>query len=100
MAMFSIFRLNLPVASGTVIPNFFMPSEQLEQSMRALRFSATSNTPSQQPTNLLLREASYKKPIAAEFSQKSQILDAKVKGQVPIPMQEADRIARIFASRF
>ena len=85
--------------TSATLPNFFMPSEQLEESMRALRLGA-SNTSSH---SKLLAYSQHtgnnqctKENLTEKFAKRKQYYKDKKDGRPPISHSEVDRIARIF----
>jgi hypothetical protein len=111
--------LNAITHTKLSLPNFFMPTQQLEHSMRALRLGArlshshpTSLLDNQPQSKLLQRSYRNKilhsngsesnagtREIVSQFSQKQTIYKAKNKQQPPLSATEIDRIARIFSSK-
>ena len=94
--------------SVRTIPNFFLPTEQLEQSMRALRLAARSHPalPGREDapgskSRLLSRSAGRTTAgsggMAEEFAKRKLVY--KERGDPPISNNEAQRIARIFSSK-
>lgn len=85
--------------TSAMLPNFFMPSEQLEESMRALRLG-TSNTSSH---SKLLAYSQHtrnnqctKENLTEKFAKRKQYYKDKKDERPPISHSEVDRIARIF----
>lgn len=93
-------------AKDVTMPNFFMPTKELENSMRALRLGAKLGYPygltSSLPQSKLL-ERTYnqgqdgKEGILNQYSRREVIYKAKQDMQPPLSSIEIDRIARIFS---
>lgn len=97
-------------ANLSYFPNFFMPREQLEHSMRALRLNSklshsyAASDFKQGQSKLLQRTCEVTRNTGAsktvsQYSQKQVKYKAKKDGQPPIPSAEIERIARIFTSK-
>ena len=84
--------------STATLPNFFMPSEQLEESMRALRLGSSNNTGSSN-SKLLARSSSQqtKGNFIEKFAKSKQVYKARKDERPPISNSEVDRIAKIFS---
>lgn len=86
------------------LPNFFMPSEQLAESMRALRLGSLyhNNSSSQSKllahSNHLKTDQHTKGKLHEMFVKREPVHNARRDEQPPISNSEADRIARIFNS--
>lgn len=83
------------------LPNFFMPTEQLEESMRILRLGMQSNS-SRSHSKLLSRshylDIAAKGNLTEVFAKREPIYMARNGVRPPISNSEAERIARIFNS--
>ncbi|XP_068718257.1 C2 domain-containing protein 3-like isoform X2 [Montipora capricornis] len=83
------------------LPNFFMPTEQLEESMRVLRLGMQSNS-SRSHSKLLSRshylDIPAKGNLTEVFAKREPIYMARNGVRPPISNSEAERIARIFNS--
>lgn len=102
---------NDSVLKATTLPNFFMPTQQLENSMRALRLGAKLGYPhtltNSLPKSKLLERTSRSKDddengsegIFNQYSRKKVLYKAKQDLQPPLSSIEIDRIARIFSSK-
>ncbi|XP_048589193.1 C2 domain-containing protein 3 isoform X3 [Nematostella vectensis] len=105
-----------PSAAGDIaslLPNFFMPTRQLEQSMRALRLDAKLGRPysvsgkgSPPPRSKLLARAANAleggegiEGVSREFARRKVRYKAKKDECPPLSSFDADRIARIFSSK-
>ncbi|XP_031563486.1 C2 domain-containing protein 3-like [Actinia tenebrosa] len=86
-------------------PNFFMPREQLEHSMRALRLNSrhsfAASDLKQGQSKLLQRTSEVSRNTGAsetisQYSKKQVMYKAKKDGQPPLSSAEIERIARIF----
>lgn len=105
----STFHSTVPAVPA--LPNFFLPTEQLEQSMRAVRLAASLGTAvpryvdTMSKSKLLSRTGLMNKPgsgttdIAEEFAKRKLVYAARKGTDPPISSVEAQRIARIFASK-
>jgi len=86
------------------LPNFFMPSEQLAESMRALRLGSSRQKANSLQSKLLDRSSHLKSDqqtkgkITERFAKREPVYKASRDGRPPISDSEADRIARIFNS--
>ena len=86
------------------LPNFFMPSEQLAESMRALRLSSSYHNTSTSQSKLLARsnhlktDQQTKGKLHEIFAKREPVHKARRDERPPISNSEADRIARIFNS--
>lgn len=86
------------------LPNFFMPSEQLAESMRALRLGFSHHNTSSSQSKLLARSNHLQSvqqtrgKLTERFAEREPVYKARRDKKPPISMSEADRIARIFNS--
>ena len=86
------------------LPNFFMPSEQLAESMRALRLGLSHHNTSSSQSKLLARSNHLQSvqqtrgKLTERFVEREPVYKARRNKKPPISMSEADRIARIFNS--
>ena len=85
--------------TSATLPNFFMPSEQLEESMRALRLGSSTTS---SHSKLLARskhlrsKQQAKDNLTEKFSKRQPLYKARKDERPPISNSEVDRIARIF----
>lgn len=90
--------------TSATLPNFFMPSEQLAESMKALRLGSSHHKASSSHSKLLARskqlqrDQQTKGKLADRFAKREPVYKARRDERPPISSTEADRIARIFNS--
>lgn len=87
--------------TNAMLPNFFMPSEQLEESMRALRLgSSTNNSHSKllSRSKYLKSDHRTKRNLTEKFAKRQPVYKARRDERPPISNSEVDRIAKIFNS--
>ena len=86
------------------LPNYFMPSEQLAESMRALRLGFSHHNTGSSQSKLLARSNHLQSvqqtrgKLTERFAEREPVYKARRDKKPPISMSEADRIARIFNS--
>lgn len=93
----SAYPTSYPHTSTATLPNFFMPSEQLEESMRALRLGTSNNN---SHSKLLSHSSAQqtKGNLTEKFAKRQPVYKARSDGRPPISNSEVDRIAKIFNS--
>ena len=102
-ALQSTHHTSFKQTSAAILPNFFIPSEQLEESMRALRLG--SSTKSSHP-KLLAHSKQLKthqqttENLSEKFSRRQPVYKARKDEKPPISDSEVDRIAKIFNFSF
>ena len=85
-----------------ILPNFFMPTRQLEQTMRAIRLGASAVIHSDKPVGIyssLLEKVSKseKQGLRSEFAKRE--VSYKAKNNPQISTAEVERIAKIFGAK-
>ncbi|XP_028397672.1 C2 domain-containing protein 3-like isoform X2 [Dendronephthya gigantea] len=98
---------------NALIPNFFMSSKDLEQSMRSLRLAATFSRKElrhdesngfreqkQDTENSEDQETSQKKILTKSFINWKKIQEIRDTGEIPLSSLETSRLSRIFSSNY
>lgn len=97
-ASMSSYRTPYQHTSTAMLPNFFMPSEQLQESMRALRLGTSNNS---SHSKLLARSSGQqtetKGNLTEKFAKRQPVYKARKDERPPISNSEVDRIAKIFS---
>lgn len=101
-ALLSSHHTSFKQTSAAILPNFFIPSEQLEESMRALRLgSSTKQSHSKHlayPEQLKTHQQTAEN-LTEKFAKRYPVYKARKGEKPPISDSEVDRIARIFNFR-
>ena len=90
--------------TSTALPNFFMPTEQLAESMRTLRLDTSLHKANSSNSKLLTRsnhlksDLQTKGKLSERIAKREPVYKARRDERPPISNSEADRIARIFNS--
>ena len=88
--------------SAAMLPNFFVPSEQLEESMRVLRLGFSTKS---SHSKLLVHSEQLKthqqttENLTEKFAKRQSVYKTRKGEKPPISDSEVDRIARIFNFR-
>ena len=101
-ALLSSHHTSFKQTSTAILPNFFIPSEQLEESMRALRLGSSTKS---SPSRLLAHSERLKthqttENLTEKFAKRQTVYKERKDGKPPISDSEVDRIARIFSFNF
>ena len=101
-ALLSSHHTSFKQTSAAILPNFFIPSEQLEESMRALRLGSSTKS---SPSRLLAHSERLKthqttEDLTEKFAKRETVYKERKDGKPPISDSEVDRITRIFSFNF
>jgi len=101
-ALLSSHHTSFKQTSAAILPNFFIPSEQLEESMRALRLGSSTkqshSKPLAHPEQLKTHQQTAEN-LTEKFAKRHPVYKARKGEKPPISDSEVDRIARIFNFR-
>lgn len=102
-ALLSSHPTSFKQTGSAMLPNFFIPSEQLEESMRALRLGSSTKS----SHSKLLAHSEHLKThqqttenSTEKFAKRQPVYKARKDETPPISNSEVDRIARIFSFSF
>lgn len=101
-ALLSSHHASFRQTSTSILPNFFIPSEQLEESMRALRLGSSTKS----SHSKLLAHSEHLKThqqtenLTEKFAKRQTVYKERKDGKPLISDSEVDRIARIFSFNF
>lgn len=102
-ALLSSRHTSLIQTSAPILPNFFIPPEQLEESMRAVRLGSSTKS---SDSKLVAHSEHWKtlqqstENLTEKFAKRQPVYKARKDEKPPISDAEVDRIARIFSFSF
>ena len=102
-ALLSSHHTSFKETSASILPNFFIPSEQLEESMRALRLGSSTKCSDSKLLAHSEHLKTHQQPtenLTEKFAKRQSVYKARKDEKPPISDAEADRIARIFSFSF
>lgn len=102
-ALLSSHHTSFKQTSAAILPNFFIPSEQLEEDMRALRLGSSTKS----SHSKLLAHSEHLKThqqttenFTEKFAKRQPVYKARKDEKPPVSDAEVNRIARIFSFSF